>query len=200
MGAASSKAAKTASSAATRKYPSSAATSRASNPAQKQWPTSTQPRPSVHPEPSASSSKDQVIELDARDPDFGSRLSQIGPVQPTPTWSPSSTFAPTQTETTTSPSSQAANARQQIFPSPSTNPALVVVAAREKYTRAFEHESENLGRPMFAGRTLIRAEEIRKILSMRDDMGKTGAEIEKQLRLQPGLVGRLGPAGWVGNP
>ncbi|ERF75944.1 hypothetical protein EPUS_01310 [Endocarpon pusillum Z07020] len=202
MGSSSSKVAKTASSTA-RRYPatSSLAKSTSAPPIQ---PTSSEPLPgpTVHPRPSASTSRDRNVDLDARDPDYGSRLSQLGPVQPPRTLSNSSTFAPTPQVVKSSSSSSSTRSPfqgQQVFPSSSSNPELLIVQARDHFAKIFEEESESLGRQSFKGRTLVSAAELKAVLSMRDDGRKPPGEIEKQLRLRPGILGRLGRPGLVEN-
>jgi hypothetical protein len=203
MGASSSKVAKTASSSA-RRYPATSSIPRSANPPLPQSSSSeSRPDPTVHPKPSASTSRDQHIDLDARDPDFGSRLSQLGPVQPAPTYSNSSTFAPTPQVVKSSSSSKSTSSPssgRQVFPSTSSNPALLIVQARDRLAKVFEEESESLGRGSFTGRTLISAAEIKNLLSMRDNARRLPCEIEKQLRLRPGVIGKLGQPGVVGNP
>jgi hypothetical protein len=202
MGSSSSKLAKTASS-ASRRYPATSSIPKPANSLSPQ-PSSSEshPGPTVHPKPSASTSRDRYIDLDARDPDFGSRLSQLGPVQPAPTRSNSSTFAPTPQVVKSSSFSESTRSPflgQQGFPSTSSNPALLVVQARNRFTKLFEEESESLGRGSFQGRTLISAAEIKALLSMRDSGERLPGEIEKQLRLRAGVLGSLGPHGMVEN-
>jgi hypothetical protein len=202
MGASSSKIAKTASSSA-RRYPATSSIPRSANQPPPRSSSESRPGPTVHPKPSASTSRDQHIELDARDPDFGSRLSQLGPVQPAPTYSNSSTFAPTPQVVKSSSSSKSTSSPSsghQVFPSASSNPALLIVQARDRLAKVFEEESESLGRGSFKGRTLISAAEIKNLLSMRDDARRPPGEIERQLRLRPGVVGKLGQPGVVANP
>ena len=75
----------------------------------------------------------------------------------------------------------------------------MIVEARARFAKLFEEESENLGRPSFKGRTLVKAEEIKTILSMRDDRGMDSGQIEKQLLLRKGFIEKLGVPGMVGN-
>jgi hypothetical protein len=202
MGSSSSKVAKTASS-ASRRYPATSSIPKPANNLPPQPSSSeSRPGPTVHPTPSASTSRDKYIDLDARDPDFGSRLTQLGPVQPFPTRSNSSTFAPTAQVVKSSSFSESTRlpfSGQQVFPSTSSNPALLVVQARDRLTKVFEEESESLGRGNFKGRTLISAAEIKALLSMRDNGKRLPGEIEKQLRLRAGGLGRLGSHGMVEN-
>jgi hypothetical protein len=92
---------------------------------------------------------------------------------------------------------------QNIFPGTAgrsgvTNPAIVVVNARERIGKVWEEERDSLGRGSFAGRTMLSAGELAEIIQMRDD-GIVDGEIEKKMRLSEGLVGRLGVRGVVTN-
>ena len=201
MGSSSSKVAKTASSTA-RRYPATSSLAKSADAPPIQPSSETLPGPTVHPRPSASTSRDEYVDLDARDPDFGSRLSQLGPVQPPPALSNSSTFAPTPqvVKSSSSPTSTRSPFQgQQVFPSTSSNPELLIVQARDHFAKIFEKESESLGRQSFKGRTLVSAADLKTVLRMRDDGRRPPGEIEKQLRLQPGILGRLGPPGLVEN-
>src|SRR5437588_154834 len=93
MGSSSSKVARTAASTARRQYPSTSSiptnSAPTSNPRTANAPPSSTPplAAQVRPSPSQappSSTKSQYIDLDGRDPQFGSRLAQIGAVQPVP--------------------------------------------------------------------------------------------------------------------
>lgn len=124
-----------------------------------------------------------VIDLDARDPHFAASLRSIGPVTPQPTFSNSSAFnRPGQVPS--------------VFPSAS-NPALLVVTARQRIAKAAEQEAEAFGRQSHAGREFIDALTIRQALSMRDRQGRSAEQIEQALRLKSGVVGRLGRKGVV---
>jgi hypothetical protein len=200
MGSSSSKVARTAASTARRQYPSTSSIPTNSTPTSSPRttnapPSSDAPSPAqVHPDPSQSppsSTKSQQIDLDGRDPQFGSRLSQIGPVQPV-SQSPSNQH---QFPPSASPNRQG----QNIFPSTSaTNPAVLVVQARERIGKLWEEESESLGKGSFQGRTLINAGQIREVLSMRES-GMQSGDIERRLRLRAGLVKRLGVGSVVEN-
>ena len=201
MGSSSSKVARTAASTARRQYPSTSSiptnTTSTSNPPTTNAPPSFAPpapaqgHPDLSQEP-PSWSKSQHIELDGRDPQFESRLSQIGPVQPgSQTPSNQHQFPPS-----SSPNRQG----QNIFPStsPTTNPAILVTQARERIGKLWEEENEKLGRGSFQGRTLINASQIKEVLEMREH-GMSAGDIEKRLRLRSGLVQRLGAGGVVAN-
>src|SRR2546423_1868223 len=171
MGSSSSKVARTAASTARRPYPSTSSIPKTapptSNPRTTSAPPASEP-PSpaqVHPDPTQSppsASKSRHIELDGRDPQFGSRLSQIGPVRPV-SQSPVNAH---QFPPSAAPNQQG----QNILPgtSASTNPALLIVQTRERIGKAWEEESESLGRGSFQGRTMISAAQIREVVSMRE--------------------------------
>lgn len=130
-----------------------------------------------------------AIDIDGRDPDFAASLRHIGPVNPAPTFSPSSTFQP-------QPGTQPT---QTIFPQASSNPALLVFNAREQIAKAAEKEAEQVGKPSFAGRQFLDGLTIRQVISMRDRQGLSAEEIEGTLRLRKGVVERLGGRGIVGE-
>ncbi|KAE8380945.1 Oligosaccharyltransferase subunit Ribophorin II-domain-containing protein [Aspergillus bertholletiae] len=143
--------------------------------------------PVYHSKEQPSLTKSNAIDLDGRDPDFAASLRGIGPVSPTPTLSNSSTFAS---------GAQRGDSIQTVFPRAS-NPALLVVTARQKIAKAAEQEVDMLGRPGFAGREYLDALTIRQALSMRDRQGLPSGEIERLLRLKRGVVDRLGKKGLV---
>ena len=151
----------------------------------------------------------QAINLDASDPDldpaYTARLSQLGPVQPSPTMSNSSTFntsasANNPFSSSSPPQSHfqpsASSPGQSVFPS-GMNPAVALLQARERLAQEAEEEFENLGRKGAPGRRFLDVVTIRQVLMMRDDLGKEDAEIEAQLGLRKGIVRKLGPRGVV---
>jgi hypothetical protein len=204
MGSQSSKvASKAAGAAGRRQYPS---TSSILNTAKStaNAPSVSNPPPSsaqVHPSPQSeppSTSRSEYIDLDARDPHFGSALQRAGVARRVPQHSASAqaTFP-----TSSMPPAGQQAPGQQIFPSnsPSTNPAIAIVYARERIAKRFEQESESLGRGSFQGRTLLSAKDIKDALRLRDEGGQSDGEVEKQMRLQSGILSKLGPRGVVGN-
>ena len=202
MGSSSSKVASRAASAAKRSYPSAASTTTpAAAPAQPQPPSTAtaQSHPSVQTHP-PSDYKSDIVELDARDPTFASSLSRAGRAQrvPQPPSPQSPTTFPQSSFPTSSrpPQLQQAPAGQQIFPpkqaSNANNPALQIVAARERLARQWATEQEGIGRKGFEGRTLLSAKEIKEVLAMRDQGGMEDGDIEKRMRLKPGVMGKLG--------
>lgn len=160
-------------------------------------PPAAQVRPSPRAEP-PSSTKSEHVDLDARDPHFGSALRRAGIARRVPTHSssPESTFP-----TSSVPRAAQQSPGQQVFPSasPSTNPAIAVVQARDRIAKRFEEESEGLGRGSFQGRTLLSAKEIKEALRLRDEGRKSPEEVEKQMRLRSGILRTLGAQGVVGN-
>jgi hypothetical protein len=115
--------------------------------------------------------------MDGRDPDFAASLRSIGPVDPSPTYSNSSTVNRPSTQT--------------IFPQ-SSNPALLVVTARQRLTKAAEEEAEGFGRAGHPGRSFLDALTIQQVLTMRDKQKQRPREIERFLGLKTGILDRLG--------
>lgn len=139
------------------------------------------------------------VELDSSDPDLGlaARLSQLGPVQPNPTQSNSSTFNEShQSSSQFQPS--ASTPSQSIFPSAKQNPAVSLLTARYRLAEEAEQEFANIGRKGSPGRQFLDVITIRQILILRDEKGVSPAEIERSLGLREGVVGRLGRRGVVG--
>lgn len=144
----------------------------------------------VHPDPKVApptETKNQHVELDGRDPQFGSALRRLGPAIPVEKAAPDSGAFPTSSQP---PLGQQG---QNIFPSakPSKNSGLTVVQARERIAQQFEQELDSLGRTAFKGRTLVPAKDISEILRMRDQRGMSVEQIEKQMRLHPGILNQL---------
>lgn len=143
-----------------------------------------EPGPTVKPQPHASSNRSEAINLDASDPDFAQSLRQLGPVQPNPTLSPTSAFNPGQEIRSTAPN-------------PRSNPALAVLDARARLQDEAEVEFMDAGRRGHDGRQFLDVYLIRQILTLRDQRGRSPAEIERQLGLKKGVVERLGARGVV---
>lgn len=74
----------------------------------------------------------------------------------------------------------------------------MTVQARDRIGQKFEEEMEGLGRSSFAGRTLVSAKDVKEILRMREQ-GKPSSTIEKQMRLQPGILDQLLKSGVFNN-
>lgn len=85
---------------------------------------------------------------------------------------------------------------QTVFPT-SSNPALLVMTARQRISRAAQEESARSGDPSFAGRQFLDSLTIQQALSMRDQQGLQNSEIERRLRLKKGLMDQLGKHGLV---
>ena len=201
MGAGASKeAGKAAAAAGRRQYPSSSsilnsAKSTSNAPSQSVRPTA----PSqVHPNPRAApatDTKDPHVELDGRDPQFGAALQRLGPAISVERATPGKAAFPTSTQP---PLGQQG---QNIFPSraASSNSGMMVVQARERIAHKHEQELEDLGRISFKGRTLISAKDVKEALRLRDEVGVSEQEIEKQLRLQSGILSQLAKPGVYAN-
>ncbi|KIW71895.1 hypothetical protein PV04_00123 [Phialophora macrospora] len=185
MGASSSKVARATGSAARRQYPS---TPTIPNSASVRSAEDAPVKPTAAP---PSPQKADHVELDARDPQFGSALRQVGAARSITERRPNEDYFPT--------SSQPMHSGQNIFPSQPNNPAVLLVQARQRIARQWESELENQGRPSFAGRTLMSAQELRQALTSRDDAGKSSNEVEKQMRLKPGILDQLVAKGVVAN-
>lgn len=190
MGSSASKASRAAGSAA-RQYPTRTP-SAAHNPASNHLPkTPTSHGPTVKPPPQASSSRSDEINVDASDPDFAQSLRSIGPVQPNPTLSETSTVAHP-----SNPNNPTREIRS-AGPDPRKNPAIMILEARAKLQDEAEKEFMEAGRRGHDGRQFLDVFTIRQILTMRDERGRQPAEIEKTLGLKRGVVERLGMNGIV---
>ncbi|RDW89734.1 hypothetical protein BP6252_01766 [Coleophoma cylindrospora] len=166
------------------------------------------PGPNTYPAPRASAARDEAINLDSSDPDLGlqARLRAVGPVQPNPTLSNSSTVNYPASSNT---ANQHANAQfqpsassplQTLFPSargPSTNPAVALLEARSRLAEAADTEFSNIGRRGAEGRTFLDVITVRQVLQLRDERGLSGSEIEKRMGLGHGVVEQLGRRGVV---
>ncbi|ESZ89474.1 hypothetical protein SBOR_10141 [Sclerotinia borealis F-4128] len=152
--------------------------------------------PTVHPETSTSSIRDQSINLDASDPDIGlnSRLRELGPVQPSPTQSNSSTFNQTSAQDASTPGANfipsASAPLQSIYPT-ATNPAISLLAARYRIAEEAEKDFETIGRKGSEGRKYLDVATIRTVLVYRAE-GMPDAEIERRLEIKSGMVKSLG--------
>lgn len=78
------------------------------------------------------------------------------------------------------------------------NPALQILRRREELASEAEAEFSRQGAGG-GGRRFLDAVRIREILVSRDQKGMTVEEIEKSMGLAPGVVGKLGPKGIVGD-
>lgn len=74
---------------------------------------------------------------------------------------------------------------------------MLVVTARQRINKIAQEESAQVGLPSFSGRQLLDALTIQQALSMRDQQGLPNGEIERLLRLKPGVMDRLGKEGLV---
>jgi hypothetical protein len=192
MGSSSSKvASKAAGAVSRRQYPSTSSILNSATPSQSAKaaaPSQVYPDPSTHP---PSDQKSEHIDLDGRDPHFGSALRKIGVAKSVSETRPHEDAFPT--------SSQPMSSGQNIFPSNTNNPAMLLVQAREKFGKQFEAETDGRGRAGFPGRTLLSAKEIKEVFTLRDDGGKTSQHIEKELRLKAGILDHLAAKDIVAN-
>ncbi|CAG7963435.1 unnamed protein product [Penicillium nalgiovense] len=134
--------------------------------------------PTYHSKEKASGVKSDAIDMDGRDPDFAASLRSIGPVDPSPTFSNSSTF-------------NRPGSMQTVFPQAS-NPALLVVTARQRLSEAADKEAEHFGHAGHPGRSFLDALTIQQVLTMRDKQGMRRGDIERFLGLKKGVLERLG--------
>jgi hypothetical protein len=90
---------------------------------------------------------------------------------------------------------------QNIFPSASAseNPAIALVAARERWAAQYASDTDNMGRPNYGGRQLLTIREIKDVLRAREDGSKSLREMEKTMKLKTGILDRLGREGVVVN-
>ncbi|KAH9223204.1 hypothetical protein DL95DRAFT_431812 [Leptodontidium sp. 2 PMI_412] len=187
-------------------------------------------RTTRHPETGANETRDGATTADPSDPDpaLNARLKTLGPVQPNPTHSNSSTFHSHSASTSsfTDPSLSAtqfrpsrSNPLQTIFPTSTTsnpnsnypgtgtnsdarsgtNPAVSLLTARYRLASEAEDEFAQTGKSTAAkGRQFLDVITLRQILVLRDEKGFEAGEIERMLGLREGVVGRLGRRGVVG--
>ncbi|OQV01087.1 hypothetical protein CLAIMM_06496 [Cladophialophora immunda] len=179
--------------AARRKYPS---TPSMVNSAPSPTDAATKPTPAaaVRPSPAAAppaGEKSDHVELDARDPQFGSALRRVGAARPVTERRPDEDTFPT--------SSQPMHSGQNIFPSDANNPAMMLVQSRQRIAAQWDSDLENQGRPSFGGRTLLSVKDIKEALTLRDELGKSPQEVERQMRLKPGVLDQLLAKGVVAN-
>ncbi|KAI2713454.1 hypothetical protein CBS147332_5194 [Penicillium roqueforti] len=151
-------------------------------PSPPQTPAHSSQGPKYHSKEKASDVKSDAIDMDGRDPHFAASLRSIGPVDPSPTYSNSSTFN--------------RGSMQTVFPQAS-NPALLVVTARQRLTEAADKEAEHFGHAGHPGRSFLDAVTIQQVLTMRDKQGKRRGDIERFLGLKKGVLDRLGKDGVV---
>ncbi|KAJ5175182.1 uncharacterized protein N7482_001059 [Penicillium canariense] len=138
--------------------------------------------PTYHSKEQPSSTRSSAIDLDGRDPDFAASLRHIGPVNPSPTLSNSSTVY--------------RGSMQTVFPTAS-NPALLVLTARQRIGKAAQEELEQVARGSGTGRQFLDAFTISQALTMRDQQKMPLQEIERLLRMKKGVMDRLGKDGVV---
>jgi hypothetical protein len=150
-----------------------------------------------------------ALAFDASGADQGlnARLREMGPVQPVPTMSNSSTYHLRKAREALSSSSpqglsfqpSASAPSQSLFPNLTTNPAVTLLAARSKFAAQAEREFDDVARlgKGKGGRRFLDVITIRQVLTMRDELGIEEGEIERRLGLNRGVVKMLGPRGMV---
>ena len=141
--------------------------------------------------------REPAIRADAMDPDlpinadFAGRLRKMGIVQPNPTYSPSSIA---------SPFPDAYGIKQSLsspqFPSASSNATLGVLEVRRRLEARAKSELDNMGKSTDKGREFLDIGTVKQILVLRQG-GVSATDIEARLRLKPGIVAKLDPAGIV---
>ncbi|KAL0634852.1 hypothetical protein Q9L58_006212 [Maublancomyces gigas] len=124
--------------------------------------------PSVHPKAQISWEKDEAIRQDSQDPDFQSMLRAMGAVQQ------QQILDTTQRAPLNSQSSNSLHtlSRRQILDDQQTSQS------------SASETSKN--------RTWVDTSTILQIISLRDDKGLSAEQIEKEFRLAPGFLKRLG--------
>ncbi|KAK0731368.1 hypothetical protein B0H67DRAFT_478262 [Lasiosphaeris hirsuta] len=91
-------------------------------------------------------------------------------------------------------------APQQVFASATGNTTLNVLEARRRVEEEADAEFSRVGRSSNnVGREFLDVATIKEAL-VRRQRGESAAEIESALKLKPGVVERLGPAGVVSPP
>jgi hypothetical protein len=135
------------------------------------------------------------IKADSYDPDgpspagFAERLHKMGIVNPTPTFSPSSTATPV-----SQPPSAARNTDTHSYSPPPRNRTLASLDARRELQEKAEAEFHVMGRKGSSGREFLDIATICRALEMRKN-GVDAADIESRLNLKAGVVARLGRPG-----
>ncbi|TKX20168.1 hypothetical protein C1H76_7669 [Elsinoe australis] len=221
MGSSTSKAARAAGT-ATRRYPSRPSPSSTNTNVAPQPPppagANHQPGPTVYPESQATITRTEGVNLDASDPDFARSLRTLGAVQPNPTMSPSSKFSdvlasksgarnpseatPTEPRAGSAGSNfgdsiQRASGGPPVGPDPRSNPALMILRARERIAEEAEREIGEMGRRGFEGRRFLDVGTIRQALSLRE-RGLGQEKVEGMLEVKKGTLDMLGRRGLVG--
>lgn len=139
------------------------------------------------------------IDLDGRDPQLAAHLRTLGPVRPNPTYSLSSTSSPSSavTEPSASSTHDYPSDAPSTIPSPRNNPALAILAARQRVQDEHERDKVESGKKGWKGRRYVDVGTLRKALVLRDEKGMKAAEIERALDLREGFVAGLGRQGVV---
>ncbi|KAI9171888.1 hypothetical protein HJFPF1_01379 [Paramyrothecium foliicola] len=133
----------------------------------------------------------EASDHDAVTGDFSRRLQEMGIVQPNPTFSPSSTAGPAIPNGPTAPLGP-------LFPPARSNATLSVLESRRHIQQQAEDEVESLGLGTSQGRRFVDMRTMVEAIQLRGQ-GYATIDIEKKLRLQPGLLAKLGPPGLVSH-
>ncbi|KOS23320.1 hypothetical protein ESCO_006636 [Escovopsis weberi] len=194
MGSSSSKVSRASASGAARKFPARTPATAAAEAGVKRKPHGASP--SAPPQAEAvnsqgaadpkSSSSSSSSDPDLTAGDFTRRLHEMGIVQPNPTFSPSSTAS-----SSLSPESAVAPLGP-LFPAARHNATLSVLEAQRRLEHQAAEDFEAMGRG--APRRFVDVGMLADAVELRA-RGVPDAEVERRLRLTPGLLGRLGPAG-----
>lgn len=80
-------------------------------------------------------------------------------------------------------------------PSPRNNPALAILAARQRIQDEEESDKVQTGKSGWKGRRYVDVGTIRKALVLRDESGMDAEEIERTLDLREGFMAGLGRQG-----
>ena len=154
----------------------------------------------LHPFPPVDESQHSALipnlpatNLDAEDPAFAAQLRSLGAVQPNPHFSPTSTspLDPQRNTSTTRPSNPSSPYPPSAFPDPRTNPALMVLQARQRLQEEAEEEFLNVGRKGFPGRRFVDVSTVRQALLLRQK-GEGEEDVERKLGFRKGRLGVLG--------
>ncbi|KAF2437179.1 hypothetical protein EJ08DRAFT_691480 [Tothia fuscella] len=182
--------------------------------------------PTVHPSTGPSEVKDDAINLDASDPQYASNLHKLGIVNPQTQFShPSDPQRQSQSQGQSQSQSQSPSAQSPIASSPtahapdfyspptsnptsnhpfqdqysmnpSSNPALLILKARQELQDKADREADMVGRRGFEGKEFVEVHLVREALRMRGERVED-AVIERKLGLKGGVVRRLGGRGVV---
>lgn len=81
-----------------------------------------------------------------------------------------------------------------LYPSAAKNPTIATLDARRRVQQLVDGEFASRGKNPDSGRIFMDMATVRRIIQLRE-RGSVPSEIEKSLRLQPGLASKLGRPG-----